>query len=315
MGLFDGGIGDFVSDIGDTINEGFSSITPWNDESEGAFGIAHITPWNDETEGTLGIGKLTPWDSDPSQLTSSFGDGAALAALIYGGAQAAGAAQAAVAGSTTAGATATTGSAGASLGTGSAAPSAFLANAPGVATQSAGIGASMSAPGMASQASGGQGLFGSLTSKAGSLGSSALDKASGAGSYLMDKAGGIGSWAKSNPMMAGSLGMGALQGVGGYFSAKEQAEAQKEMQKREMEARYRYGGSGIAKYLANNLESPTAKRTIQTSNEAMQRMRTDPSYRKGFETAAAKFTDPATAQAINEYLRSSTSQAGLYSNT
>ena len=72
MGLF-GSIGSAISGawdkVTDTANDAWETVTPWNDETEGALGIGKVTPFG-------GNGNLFSWET--------LGDAATLAAMGYG---------------------------------------------------------------------------------------------------------------------------------------------------------------------------------------------------------------------------------------
>jgi len=290
MGLF--------GSISKAVNKVVHKVTPWNDKSEGVLGLNRITPWNDKTEGAFGIGKITPWNSDPSNVFGVLGDGAALAAIIYGGMAAAGAT------GTTPGA-ATPGAAATSTTTAARDLTINPTVTGGVLNANTGGGA------MSSTAGGGGGFQSGLGSKLSGLFSGGGSSAAGGGSSAAG--GGLIGFVKAHPIVTGMIAAGAIGGVGNYMAAREQAKAQERITDKQLAAKYSYGGSGVANAIARNLKQPSTQEAIQTTRDAMYKLQTDPNYRKGFITAASKFIDPTTAQTIEDFLNSNTSQAGLFS--
>lgn len=112
-------------------------------------------------------------------------------------------------------------------------------------------------------------------------------------------------WAKDNPMIAGGLAAGGLSSVGGILSAKEMAKAQEKAireQQRQFDLTHNYGGSFGGN--APILKQPQGKieqikyDPQQAAEIAMQKMKYDPAYKRGFETMAAKLINPDEAMTI-----------------
>jgi len=247
--------------------------------------VHKVTPWNDKSEGVLGLNRITPWND---KTEGAFGIGKITPwnsdpSNVFGVlGDAAGLAAIIYGGMTAAGATGTTPGAAAT---------------PGAATPGAAATSTTTAA---------RNLAIRPTMTGGVLSANAGGGSSAAG-------GGLIGFVKAHPIVTGMIAAGAIGGVGNYMAAREQAKAQERITDKQLAAKYSYGGSGVANAIARNLKQPSTQEAIQTTRDAMYKLQTDPNYRKGFITAASKFIDPTTAQTIEDFLNSNTSQAGLFS--
>jgi hypothetical protein len=282
-----GSVGKAIGNITKPVTKVVSEITPWNDDTEGIIPINHITPWNDNT------------------TTGKLANAALLAAAAYGATQYFSGANAA--NTTTASQMATAPSADAAA--------AYAANTGTAGSVATGTSAFMPSADTALAYSPGELNLGTQathylgltdTAAAGSGTGSTMSSLFGSGTTGASSNGvlsSLGSWAKENPMLATMAASGTIQGVGGYLSAKEQAEAQKaalEEQRRQFDAMHNYGGSFGGK--GGLFKTPQAGikqvNSVVDAREILQKIQYDPTYKKGFETMASKLINPDEANAI-----------------
>lgn len=300
------GFGKFIGNITKSVGKAFQKITPWNDKSEGLFGIGKITPWNDKDGNVVG-----------NMLT-----GLTLAAAIAGGMHLLNAGKAATTTTTaTANATST-----------SAVPKSFsLTYTPEPVTYRLGnftitnpvtgevlIRSSTIPPtaifGSKELTLAGLGHTGVSTMGALTSGATAGAVASSTPSSLW------GTLTSKNVLpytiMGGAmLTGGGIQGLGSYLAAKENAKTQREalaLQREQFDQQHTYGGSGVGEYLLRNMNKPTIRTAITTAQDAYLKMVSDPAYRQGFISAASKFIHPDVASQINDFINNNSSQARLY---
>ena len=270
--------------------------------------VQKITPWNDKTEGLFGIGKLTPWNDKGDNVAGNLLTGLTLAAAIAGGMHLANASSTA---STTAAAAATT-------------PQKFaLTYTPQQAGYSLGSSTIPSTAIFGSENLALSGLSSTGLSTMETLSTLANGATAGATAGAAASSASPSLWATltSKPVLpftiigGASLTGGAIQGLGSYLAAKENAKTQKEalaLQSEQFDRQHTYSFNGVAEYLLRNMNKPTIRTAITTSQDAYLKMISDPAYRQGFITAAAKFTHPDVASQINDFINTNSSQARLY---
>ncbi len=305
------GFGKIIRNVTKTLQPILAPLAPVFDK---------ITPWNDKTEGLFGIGKITPWNDKDGNLVGNMLTGLTLAAVIGGGMHLANAGQTAT---TTAAANATTTTTGASSLEGALASlqtqpiqaSTVINNAGQAALYDLAYG---SPTGLYSNAAISNSILGMPTTVA--TGAAQTAATGGALSGAATPTSLFGTLTSKSVLPytiigGASLTGGVISGLGSYLSAKENAKVQREalaLQKEQFDQQHSYGGSGIGEYLLRNMNKPTIRTAITTAQDAYLKMVSDPAYRQGFISAAAKFIHPDVASQINDFINNNSSQARLY---
>ncbi len=133
---------------------------------------------------------------------------------------------------------------------------------------------------------------------------------------------GLLTWAEKHPFLASGAVIGGAQMLGGalnYLGAQEQSKAVEKMQNQQLEKRYSYGGSfgsrvsggGSSRYGFKRDASEDNFISADEINNMIMKLKTDPEYRRGFQTVAAKLIAPDEAQEILKYTRPVADRVGV----
>ena len=237
--------------------------------------VSKITPWNDKTEGLFGINKLTPWNDNTT--TGQIANAALLAAAAYFGAQA-------LSGATTA-EKATLGSSLTPTPGVTAAPGAIVPYSEAGAINALQAGA-QSYPYWTSAYSGVPAFSGNWATSAAAANPAV---GSGIGSWIINNPMPTAMLGAGTLTGVGSYLSGKAQAKAQKYAADEQA--------RQFNLTHNYGGS-FGESTATMKSPKSGIRQIETvvdAREVALRAKYDPDYRNGFATMARKLIDPETA--------------------